>query len=71
MADQNVQNRNRVSVFGIVAALVFLMVAGVGFTGNLWWIFSEATKWTVAGLVAVAGIGLLVSALPRNRARRR
>ena len=39
-----------------------------GFTGDPWWLLNEATKWVIAGVVAVVGIGLLVTALPgRNR----
>ena len=49
-------------------SLVFLAVASVGFTGDPWWLLNEATKWVVAGVVAVVGISLLVTALPgRNR----
>lgn len=56
--------RRRVSVIGILFSLIFLAVASVGFTGDPWWLFNEATKWAVAGIVAVVGITLLATALP-------
>jgi hypothetical protein len=62
MADQTPggtgTQRRRVSVIG------FLAVASVGFTGDPWWLLNEATKWVVAGVVALVGIGLLATALP-------
>ncbi|GGM02763.1 hypothetical protein [Nakamurella endophytica] len=57
----------RVNVLGVVLGLVFLTVASAGLTGDMWWIFSAATKWIVAGVVAVAGLLLLLSALPGRR----
>ena len=60
--------QRRVSVIGLMFSLVFLAVASVGFTGDPWWLLNEATKWVVAGVVAVVGISLLLTALPgRNR----
>ena len=60
--------QRRVSIIGLMFSLVFLAVASVGFTGDPWWLLNEATKWVVAGVVAVVGISLLVTALPgRNR----
>ena len=55
---------HRVSVIGLFFSLVFLAVASVGFTGDPWWLLNEATKWVVAGVVALVGVGLLVTALP-------
>lgn len=59
--------RRRVSVLGIFFSLVFLAVASVGFTGDPWWLLNEATKWVVAGVVALVGIALLATALPGRR----
>ena len=56
------------SIIGLVFSLVFFAVASVGFTGDPWWLLNEATKWVIAGVVAVVGISLLATALPgRNR----
>ncbi len=54
----------RVNIIGVVFALAFFAVASVGFTGDPWWLVNEATKWVIAGVVAVVGISLLASALP-------
>ena len=62
--------RGRVSLGGVVLALVFLAVASAGFTGNPFWLLDEATKWIVAGALALVGIGLVVSTLPARRRRR-
>jgi len=60
--------QRRVSIIGLMFSLMFLAVASVGFTGDPWWLLNEATKWVIAGVVALVGIGLLVTALPgRNR----
>lgn len=64
MAENTTSQRRRVSVIGVVFALIFLAVASVGFSGDPWWLFNEATKWIVAGVVAVIGVSLLASALP-------
>ena len=53
-----------ISIIGLLFSLAFFAVASVGFTGDPWWLLNEATKWVVAGVVAVVGIGLLLTALP-------
>ena len=64
MAENTTAQRGRVSVIGIVFALIFLTVASVGFTGDPWWLFNAATKWIIAGVVALIGVSLLATALP-------
>ena len=64
MAENTTSQRRRVSVIGVVFALIFLAVASVGFTGDPWWLFTQATKWIVAGVIAVVGVTLLATALP-------
>lgn len=64
MPDTTRRERPRVNPIGLMFALAFLAVASVGFTGDPWWLFNSATKWVVAGAVAVVGISLLASALP-------
>ena len=56
---------------GLVMSLVFLAVASVGFTGDPFWLLNNGTKWMVAGVVALIGLGMLVSSLPRGRDRTR
>ena len=68
MADTVRPERRRVNPIGVFFALAFLAVASVGFSGDPWWLFNSATKWVIAGAVAVVGISLLATALPgRNR----
>ena len=68
MADTARADRRRVNPIGVLFALAFLAVASVGFSGDPWWLFNSATKWVIAGAVAVVGISLLATALPgRNR----
>ena len=43
-------------MIGLFFSLVFLAVASVGFTGDPWWLLNEATKWVIAGVVAVVGV---------------
>ena len=68
MADTVRPERRRVNPIGLLFALAFLAVAAVGFSGDPWWLLNSATKWVIAGAVAVVGISLLATALPgRNR----
>ncbi len=64
MAENTTAQRGRVSVIGVVFSLIFLTVASVGFTGDPWWLLNDATKWIIAGVVAVIGVSLLATALP-------
>ena len=68
MADETAPRR--VNLLALLTALIFLGIASVGFSGNLWWAFNSGTKWMIAGLVAVVGVGMLASALPRGGARK-
>jgi hypothetical protein len=61
------RERRPVSVIGMLFALAFFAVASVGFTGDPWWLLNEATKWVVAGVIAVVGVGLLLTALPKRQ----
>ena len=63
--------RRRVSIIGLVFSLAFFAVASVGFSGDPWWLLGEATKWVIAGVVAVVGISLLLSALPGRQQQNR
>jgi hypothetical protein len=45
-------------------ALVFGLVAAVGFSGNFIWITDGATRWIIAGVVALVGLALVLTALP-------
>jgi hypothetical protein len=61
------RQRRGISIIGLLFALAFFAVASVGFTGDPWWLLNEATKWVVAGIVAVVGVGLLLTALPSRQ----
>ncbi len=69
MADTSTGQRRGVYWIGLLFSLVFLSVATAGFRGDAWWLFSDAAKWAVAGVVAAIGVGLLLTALP-GRGRR-
>lgn len=65
MADTTEATRRRgVNWIGLLFSLIFLAVASIGFRGDPWWLFTETTKWVLAGIVAAIGIGLLLTALP-------
>jgi len=68
--DNRQRPARRVSWAGVVIAFVFLGIASVGFTGDPFWLFNQATKWIAAGVLALIGIGLLVTTLPGARRRR-
>jgi hypothetical protein len=70
MAENATSQRRRVNVIGVLFALIFLAVASVGFTGDPWWLFAQATKWVVAGVIAVIGVSLLATALPGRQRKK-
>ncbi len=69
MSETTAPARRRVNVIGVVLSLVFLVVASVGLTGNPWWLLDSGAKWIIAGLIALTGLGLLLTALPGGRRR--
>ena len=60
----------RISWIGVIIAAVFLGIASVGFTGDPFWLFNQATKWIAAAVLALIGLGLLATTLPGSRRRR-
>jgi predicted tellurium resistance membrane protein TerC len=67
---EGTEQKRRVSLIGILFALVFLAVASVGLSGNALWLLSEGTKWAATGALALIGIGLVATTLPGLRKRR-
>lgn len=61
------RNHRHADLLGIVLALLFLGVASVGFAGNTWWLLSGNWKWMAAGVVALVGLAMVASSLPRRR----
>jgi hypothetical protein len=59
--------RRRASVFGVLLSLVFMLVAAAGFAGSPWLLFGLGAKWIFAAVVALVGVALLISAIPRRR----
>lgn len=64
--NQKTRPRRGVNWIGLLFSLAFLAIASIGFRGDPWWLFTETTKWVLAGVVAAVGIGLLLTALPRK-----
>lgn len=69
MSTRVATTRGRVSLTGIVISLVFLCIASAGFTGDPFWLINAGTKWAVAGVLALIGLGLVASTLPGLRRR--
>ena len=69
MPDTTSPARRRVSLIGVLTSLVFLVVASIGLTGDPWWLLGAASKWIIAGVIAVIGVGLLATARPARRRR--
>lgn len=70
-ADAPTRARRRVDPLGLVMALLFLLVASVGLSGNTWWLLSGNWTWMAAGAVAVVGLAMVVSSIPGRRSGRR
>ncbi len=63
------ESSRRISGTGIIFALVFMAIASIGVTGDPFWLLNEGTKWIAAGVLALIGIGLVVTTLPGLRKR--
>ncbi len=59
--------RRRVSVVGVMFALIFLTVASVGLTGDPWWLLNQGTKWVAVAILAMIGLALVLTTLPGSR----
>lgn len=57
---------SRPHLAGLCWSLVFLTVAIVGITGSYGWLAHPAARWVAAGGIAVIGLGLVLTALPRQ-----
>lgn len=53
----------------LVFGLLFLAVAGLGAIGTAWWLVPGLGPWTAAGVVAVIGLVMIISAIPGRRRR--
>lgn len=58
--------RRGTDVGGLLLGMIFLVIAAVGFSGNPWWLLSANIAWIAAGAVALIGVALLASSLPRR-----
>lgn len=57
---------SRLHLAGLFWSLVFLAVGIVGISGSYAWLTHPATRWVAAGGIAVIGLGLVLTALPRR-----
>lgn len=60
------EHRHRRDMFGLVMALIFAVVAVIGVAGSTWWVTVNTLPWAVTGAVALAGVILVLSSLPRK-----
>lgn len=64
MADRGAK---RVDSAGVVFAVIFMGIAAMGITGVTHWWRPSIGLWGIAALIAVIGLGLVISSLPRRR----
>lgn len=69
MADPHV-SRGRTDTVGLVFGVLFLAAAGMGVAGTAWWLAPGLGPWTAAGVVALVGLAMILSAVPGRRRRR-
>lgn len=58
--------RGRIDLTALILALLLLGVAAIGLSGETWWLIPNLMPWLIAGAVALVGLGLIVSTLPRR-----
>lgn len=63
---QQQRRRRRFDLVGLIFGFLFLTVAIGALAGDPMWAVSRGGVWVVTGLIAVLGLGLLVSTLPRK-----
>lgn len=67
MSEQPQQRRRRrFDLVGLIFGFVFLTVAIGALAGDPMWAVSRGGVWVVTGLIAVLGLGLLISTIPRK-----
>lgn len=67
MNDNENTPRRRVDVGLLITALAMGVIAAIGISGDSWWLVPNLLPWTVAGVIAIIGLGLIISTLPRRR----
>lgn len=60
----------RTDTVGLVFGVLFLAIAVVGILGTAWWLAPHLGPWVLAGVIALVGLAMIVSALPGRRHRR-
>ncbi|MEO7124632.1 MAG: hypothetical protein ABI382_08425 [Nakamurella sp.] len=58
--------RRSTDIVALIAAFVLLAIAAIGISGDTWWLIPHLLPWAAAGVVALTGLGLIVSSLPRR-----
>lgn len=66
MTPTPVRPRRRFDLVGLIFGFLFLTVAVGALAGDPMWAVSSGGVWVVTGLVAVLGVGLLLSTIPRK-----
>ena len=59
--------RRRVDIGSLITAIALGLVAVIGISGDTWWLVPHLLPWTIATVVAIVGLGLILSTLPRRR----
>lgn len=59
--------RRGADAVSLVFGVLFLAVAGIGILGTAWWLAPNLGPWVAAGVIAIVGLALIASALPRRR----
>lgn len=59
--------RRRTDAVGLVFGVLFLAIAVVGILGTAWWLAPHLGPWVLAGVIALVGLAMIVSALPGRR----
>ncbi|MBN9609299.1 MAG: hypothetical protein BGO26_03480 [Actinobacteria bacterium 69-20] len=51
----------------LVFGVLFLAIAAIGILGTAWWLAPHLGPWVAAGVIALIGLAMILSALPGRR----
>lgn len=69
MSNNNSNPRRPIDIVALLAAFALLAIAAIGISGSTRWVIPHLLPWAGAGVVALVGLGLILSSLPRRRRR--
>lgn len=69
MSNNDNNSRRPIDIVALLVAFALLAIAAIGISGTTRWVIPNLLPWAGAGVVALVGLGLILSSLPHRRRR--